>query len=225
MTALPSGGTTRSARPSTAGRGWAALAARLVRGVGAARAPTTRAAAWAAAAARPAGRPAAARRPCSRRPTPMPRSSRLCHADGFVDWPAATTSPATPAPSRSSASSCSCIRPTPPGRTSWAYALHRPTRGRRRRPDPGHNGVVAACYLARAACRSRRWSPTRCSAEGPSPWSVAGVDHRGVHVIIRQSGIIEELDLDAYSLRYVDYDPWGSRPRPSPAIRPGRMPR
>ena len=35
-------------------------------------------------------------------------------------------------------------------------------------------------------------------------------------MIIRQSGIVEELDLAAHGLRYIDCDPWGFAPAPSP---------
>jgi hypothetical protein len=35
-------------------------------------------------------------------------------------------------------------------------------------------------------------------------------------VIIRHSGIVEELELDHFGLRYVDCDPWGFAPAPVP---------
>ena len=35
-------------------------------------------------------------------------------------------------------------------------------------------------------------------------------------MIIRHSGIVEELDLAAHGLRYIDCDPWGFAPAPSP---------
>jgi hypothetical protein len=35
-------------------------------------------------------------------------------------------------------------------------------------------------------------------------------------VIIRHSGIVEELDLAAHGLQYLDCDPWGFAPAPSP---------
>ena len=48
-------------------------------------------------------------------------------------------------------------------------------------------------------------------------WPGVRVDRgSSAHVIIRQSGIVEELDLAAHGLRYVDCDPWGFAPAPSP---------
>ena len=48
-------------------------------------------------------------------------------------------------------------------------------------------------------------------------WPGVRVDRgSSAHVIVRQSGIVEELDLAAHGLRYVDCDPWGFAPAPSP---------
>jgi len=48
-------------------------------------------------------------------------------------------------------------------------------------------------------------------------WPGVHVDRgSSAHVIIRSSGIVEDLDLAAYGLHYVDCDPWGFAPAPSP---------
>jgi phytoene dehydrogenase-like protein len=48
-------------------------------------------------------------------------------------------------------------------------------------------------------------------------WPGVRVDRgSSAHVIVRQSGIVEELDLAAHGLRYLDCDPWGFAPAPSP---------
>jgi phytoene dehydrogenase-like protein len=48
-------------------------------------------------------------------------------------------------------------------------------------------------------------------------WPGVRVDRgSSAHVIIRHSGIVEELDLAAHGLRYLDCDPWGVAPAPSP---------
>jgi phytoene dehydrogenase-like protein len=84
----------------------------------------------------------------------------------------------------------------------------------------GHNGLVAACYLARAGL-----SVEVVESDGVLGGAVSTVERwpgvrvdRGssAHVIIRQSGIIEDLDLAAHGLRYIDCDPWGFAPAPSP---------
>jgi phytoene dehydrogenase-like protein len=36
------------------------------------------------------------------------------------------------------------------------------------------------------------------------------------HVIIRHSGVVEELELERFGLRYIDCDPWGFAPAPVP---------
>ncbi len=41
------------------------------------------------------------------------------------------------------------------------------------------------------------------------------------HIMIRHTGIIEELDLAAHGLRYIDCDPWAFAPAPAGSERPG----
>ena len=48
-------------------------------------------------------------------------------------------------------------------------------------------------------------------------WPGVRVDRgSSAHVIIRHSGIVEELELERFGLRYVDCDPWGFAPAPVP---------
>jgi phytoene dehydrogenase-like protein len=84
----------------------------------------------------------------------------------------------------------------------------------------GHNGLVAACYLARAG-RSvvvvERDEVLGGAVSTVERWPGVRVDRgSSAHVMIRHSGIIEELDLAASGLRYVDCDPWGFAPAPHP---------
>jgi phytoene dehydrogenase-like protein len=48
-------------------------------------------------------------------------------------------------------------------------------------------------------------------------WPGVRVDRgSSAHVIIRHSGVVEELELERFGLRYVDCDPWGFAPAPVP---------
>jgi phytoene dehydrogenase-like protein len=84
----------------------------------------------------------------------------------------------------------------------------------------GHNGLVAACYLARAGLAVEvveRDDVLGGAVSTVERWPGVRVDRgSSAHVIIRHSGIVEELDLAAAGLRYVDCDPWGFAPAPSP---------
>ncbi|TFV75375.1 NAD(P)/FAD-dependent oxidoreductase [Blastococcus sp. CT_GayMR20] len=84
----------------------------------------------------------------------------------------------------------------------------------------GHNGMVAACYLARAGLSVEVVESDDVLGGAVSTverWPGVRVDRgSSAHVIIRQSGILEELDLAAHGLRYLDCDPWGFAPAPSP---------
>ncbi|RBY77127.1 NAD(P)/FAD-dependent oxidoreductase [Geodermatophilus sp. TF02-6] len=84
----------------------------------------------------------------------------------------------------------------------------------------GHNGLVAACYLARAGLRVEMVERDEVLGGAVSTverWPGVRVDRgSSAHVVVRQSGIVEELDLAAHGLRYVDCDPWGFAPAPSP---------
>jgi phytoene dehydrogenase-like protein len=84
----------------------------------------------------------------------------------------------------------------------------------------GHNGMVAACYLARAGLSVEVVESDDVLGGAVSTverWPGVRVDRgSSAHVIIRRSGIVEELDLAAHGLRYVDCDPWGFAPAPAP---------
>ncbi|GAB3303748.1 NAD(P)/FAD-dependent oxidoreductase [Geodermatophilus aquaeductus] len=48
-------------------------------------------------------------------------------------------------------------------------------------------------------------------------WPGVRVDRgSSAHVIVRHSGVVEELELAAHGLRYLDCDPWGFAPAPVP---------
>ncbi|MBF6450661.1 NAD(P)/FAD-dependent oxidoreductase [Nocardia elegans] len=82
----------------------------------------------------------------------------------------------------------------------------------------GHNALVAACYLARAghpvevlerdevlggAVSTVERFPGHLMDRGSS-----------AHIMIRHTGIIEELELEKFGLRYIDCDPWAFAPAP-----------
>lgn len=80
----------------------------------------------------------------------------------------------------------------------------------------GHNALVAACYLARAGRRVRVLE--RDEVPGGAVSTVARfpghlVDRgSSAHIMIRHTGIVEELELERFGLRYLDCDPWGFTP-------------
>jgi phytoene dehydrogenase-like protein len=84
----------------------------------------------------------------------------------------------------------------------------------------GHNGMVAACYLARTGLSVEvvESDPVLGGAVSTvERWPGVRVDRgSSAHVIIRHSGIPEELELAAHGLRYIDCDPWGFAPAPVP---------
>jgi phytoene dehydrogenase-like protein len=84
----------------------------------------------------------------------------------------------------------------------------------------GHNGLVAACHLARAGLRVEvvECDPVLGGAVSTvERWPGVRVDRgSSAHVIIRHSGVIEELALEQHGLRYIDCDPWGFAPAPVP---------
>ena len=80
----------------------------------------------------------------------------------------------------------------------------------------GHNGLVAACYLAKAGL-----SVEVIERDTVIGGAVSTVERfpgylmdRGssAHIMIRQTGIIEELRLAECGLVYDDLDPWGFAP-------------
>jgi phytoene dehydrogenase-like protein len=85
----------------------------------------------------------------------------------------------------------------------------------------GHNGLVTACYLARAGLEVE--VVERDTVVGGAVSTVERfpgyrVDRgSSAHVMIRHTGIVEELDLASYGLVYDDLDPWGFAPFWTPA--------
>ncbi|MEU2351017.1 NAD(P)/FAD-dependent oxidoreductase [Modestobacter sp. NPDC013298] len=84
----------------------------------------------------------------------------------------------------------------------------------------GHNGLVAAAYLARAGLHVAVVEADEVLGGAVSTverWPGVRVDRgSSAHVMIRHSGIVEELELERFGLRYVDCDPWGFAPAPVP---------
>lgn len=90
----------------------------------------------------------------------------------------------------------------------------------------GHNALVSACYLTREG-----WSVEVLEGDEVPGGAVSTVERfpghlvdRGssAHLMIRQSGIIEELGLAEHGLAYIDCDPWAFAPAPPGAPdRPG----
>lgn len=80
----------------------------------------------------------------------------------------------------------------------------------------GHNALVAACYLAREGYRVRVLERDEVlgGAVSTVPRFPGHRVDRGssAHLMIRHTGIVEELDLVRFGLRYLDCDPWGFTP-------------
>ncbi|MGI8694023.1 MAG: phytoene desaturase family protein, partial [Geodermatophilaceae bacterium] len=80
----------------------------------------------------------------------------------------------------------------------------------------GHNALISACYLARAGLEV-----TVLERDTVPGGAVSTVERfhgylmdrgSGAHVMIRHTGIVEELDLARHGLEYQDMDPWGFAP-------------
>ncbi|MBD8507749.1 NAD(P)/FAD-dependent oxidoreductase [Hoyosella sp. G463] len=89
----------------------------------------------------------------------------------------------------------------------------------------GHNALISACYLARAG-----WSTTVLERDTVIGGAVSTVElfrgHRvdrgsSAHLMIRHSGIIEELELAQHGLRYLECDPWAFAPAEPSTGQPG----
>jgi phytoene dehydrogenase-like protein len=80
----------------------------------------------------------------------------------------------------------------------------------------GHNALVAACYLARAGRQVEVLE--RDAVLGGAVSTVerfpGHLVDRGssAHIMVRHTGIIEELELSRFGLRYIDCEPWGFTP-------------
>ncbi|MCX5045972.1 NAD(P)/FAD-dependent oxidoreductase [Aldersonia sp. NBC_00410] len=88
----------------------------------------------------------------------------------------------------------------------------------------GHNALVAACYLARSG-----WSVEVLERDTVLGGAVSTVERfpghqvdRGssAHIMIRHTGIVEDLELARFGLRYLDCDPWAFAPAPPDSDAP-----
>ena len=99
----------------------------------------------------------------------------------------------------------------------------------------GHNGLTAGCYLAKSGYKvlvlERRdtiggavCTETMFQSKD-NPHGFRMDIGSSVHVMIHQTGIIEELELENYGLEYIDMDPIMSYPVPTGkgVIHFGRM--
>ena len=86
----------------------------------------------------------------------------------------------------------------------------------------GHNALVAACYLAREGLDVE--VVERRDVVGGAVSTVERFPgyHMDVgsstHIMVRHTGIVEDLDLAAHGLEYQDLDPWGYAPFGAEAI-------
>lgn len=80
----------------------------------------------------------------------------------------------------------------------------------------GHNALVAACYLARAGERVavlERDEVIGGAVSTVERFPGYAVDRgSSAHLMVRHTGIVEDLELDRFGLRYVDCDPWAFVP-------------
>ena len=80
----------------------------------------------------------------------------------------------------------------------------------------GHNGLVAACYLAVAGCGVQVVESDTVLGGAVSTverWPGHLIDRgSSAHIMIRHTGIVEELDLERHGLHYLDLDPWAFLP-------------
>jgi len=80
----------------------------------------------------------------------------------------------------------------------------------------GHNALVAACYLAAAGLDVEvveRDTVVGGAVSTVERWPGYAVDRgSSAHIMVRHTGIPEELALHETGLRYLDIDPWGFAP-------------
>lgn len=80
----------------------------------------------------------------------------------------------------------------------------------------GHNALVAACYLARAGLDVEVIEQDTVLGGAVSTverWPGYLVDRgSSAHIMIRHTGIVEDLDLEDCGLTYLDMDPWAFAP-------------
>ncbi|HZY76549.1 MAG TPA: NAD(P)/FAD-dependent oxidoreductase, partial [Jatrophihabitantaceae bacterium] len=87
----------------------------------------------------------------------------------------------------------------------------------------GHNGLVAACYLARAGLDVEvieRDHVVGGAVSTVERWPGVRVDRgSSVHVMVRHTGIAEDLRLHELGLAYDDVEPWGVLPHRDGPLR------
>ena len=80
----------------------------------------------------------------------------------------------------------------------------------------GHNGLVAACYLARAGLDVEvveRDTVVGGAASTVERFPGYRMDRgSSAHIMVRHTGIVEDLHLTECGLEYQDLDPWGFAP-------------
>ena len=80
----------------------------------------------------------------------------------------------------------------------------------------GHNALVAACYLAREGLDVEVVEKDTVLGGAVSTverWPRYAVDRgSSAHIMVRHTGIVEDLRLDECGLTYLDMDPWGFAP-------------
>ena len=80
----------------------------------------------------------------------------------------------------------------------------------------GHNALVAACYLAREGLDVEvveRDTVLGGAVSTVERWPGYAVDRgSSAHIMVRHTGIVEDLRLDECGLTYLDMDPWGFAP-------------
>jgi phytoene dehydrogenase-like protein len=86
----------------------------------------------------------------------------------------------------------------------------------------GHNGLVAACYLAKAGLDVEvieRDVVIGGAVSTIEKWPGVHVDRGSTtHIMIRHTGIIDELDLRSCGLDYIETDPWAVSVGPGSGI-------
>jgi phytoene dehydrogenase-like protein len=86
----------------------------------------------------------------------------------------------------------------------------------------GHNGLVAACYLAKAGCsvlvleRRNVVGGAVCTEEDLIPGYKIDVGS-SLHIMIHLTPVVAELELEKFGLEYLDVDPWAFHPLPEGA--------
>jgi phytoene dehydrogenase-like protein len=87
----------------------------------------------------------------------------------------------------------------------------------------GHNALIAACYLARAGLDVEvveRDTTAGGAVSTIERWPGVRVDRgSSIHVMIRHTGIVEDLGLDRHGLVYDDVEPWAVVPDPAGPLR------